>query len=142
MGLPEATISTNASKLWKGRIKSAQIPSTTEWRWNQSKGRQTIKLEDGSQVQVIKYIPRSRARTTAKAPSYKLWICEFSYRHGMTQSATWCERGLQKNPEDCTSEDNELCLEDYQFLAVWMPSTVANELWPSIDIKDSMPPTS
>ena len=116
----------NSIQYHRGELKPSHIPGGPGWRWNQSKGKQHVKLSHGRAC-LTKAIPRWRsASLSGKAPSYKMWICVFYLQDHTVGSITWCERGLEPSPM------SELRLEDYEFLAPWMPPRVAHELWPKV----------
>ena len=135
--LPRAAVHQDAMMMWDGKIKSCQMPGTAEWRWNQSKGRQQMQLADGVQAEVTKLIPRSRSRDGIKAPSYKIWICEFTSSITPVHSVTWCERGIVTKTPQPQIRELELRIEDYAFLSPFMSSSVAAELWPSLSQNQS-----
>jgi len=115
----------DAIGLYKKEIKPGQLPCENEWRWNQSRAKRSVPLSGGGRASLVKVVPRWRkAPTRGKVPSYKLWICTFHHPSGEKESVTWCEKGKERSfPEPH--------LEDYEFLAPWMPEALADEFWPS-----------
>merc|ERR1712137_249216 len=103
------------------KFRTRDIPSGEYWKWNQSKGRYTVKLGD-CEVVFYKLIPRT-INKIHKTPKMKIWCFKVSYPTGKSVRALWCERGYTKQPN----------LEELEFLKDFMPQQLSDESQKSID---------
>ena len=106
-------------------FRSSSIPSLPGWSWNQTRRRISTTLSKyGAAVEFYKLIPRKTAQSQLlKSPSYKLWLYNIKFPNlQYSRSVLWCEKG---------EETKELHLNDFQFLAEFMPASLAREFWPS-----------
>mmetsp|Transcript_38752 Transcript_38752/g.66518 ORF Transcript_38752/g.66518 Transcript_38752/m.66518 type:complete len:189 (-) Transcript_38752:36-602(-) len=119
---------TGAIESIKKKLKIREIPSGSEWRWNQAKRRYTLSCEkSGILIELTKLVPRKSARSTLTTlPKYKLWQASvLSKTNPMT--VFWCEKGA-----DFNEPKEDLQLQDYSFLAEFMDASEAKQLWPEL----------
>ena len=113
------------------RMSNKQFPKGAFWRWNQTKKRREVYLNNrNSVVNFAKFTPRrSSRRSTEELPSLKLWHFEISYRDFplVTYHVLWCEKGYETLPNITTFD---VSMDDLTFLIPFMPETTANELFP------------
>ena len=128
----------NAIYSFAGELKVKDIPSSGGyWRWNQTKGRQTVHLEDHNvNVSFFKLIPRrlptsdktsQRSTVKEKLPSLKLWI----YRVDHTQTLLWCEQGAEKAFRAPNIDTKFPSLQELEFLKNFVDVGLWDVFWPA-----------
>jgi len=86
------TMCANDSKIFvKEVVKTATLPKSSGWLWNQSRSRKTISIGE-YQVCFYKLNTRTSKTSPRSPPPYKLWV--FNIRCGQEKfSFLWCEKG-------------------------------------------------
>ena len=88
--------------IFSAPLLTRQIPSGTDWRWNQTKARKLIEVEElGASITATKLLSR-KTSADAISPNYKLWRLAVSF-HDRTKKpivVLWCERGRQEAPQE------------------------------------------
>ena len=111
----------------KHMIKTRTIPGGDCWRWNQSKGRQLVKLTRANiSGSLHKLIPRRRENSNHSIPKFKLWQFAFTYQ-SKPYHLLWCEKGYDPSLN--------LKLDDFKFLSPYLDSSVVKQLWPNLELK-------
>jgi len=107
-------------------FNARDIPGGEDWRWNQTKARQTLQLPHTKEKAIIfKLIPRLRKKGAAdkRLPKFKLWQLRIFPKFTIPFWVLYCEKGNESN----------LLIEDYSFLYKFMEEkSVAQSLWPEI----------
>ena len=75
-------------------LKTKNLPRGTDWLWNQSRSRQIVTLEDGTNVCFYKLNTRKARKAPGESPLYKLWVYNITLKSNQELSFLWCERGL------------------------------------------------
>lgn len=118
----------------KKKLKIREIPSGSQWKWNQAKKRYTIASfngESNTNVELTKLVPRKSVNSTLnKLPKLKLWLGIIS-NDIKEYSVLWCEKGIDFSP----IESPELNIDDYVFLADFMDDECSKEFWPHLSCK-------
>ena len=87
-----------------------RIPSGNNWRWNQSRAKKEIYLQQyNAQVVIAKLIAR-KTKDSDTAPNYKLWqfTVTFLYSKREPLVVLWCEKG-RKETKPLHSDVSPLC---------------------------------
>lgn len=124
----------------EGRITPKDIPKGDVWRWNQTKSRQVVVLNGGNLViRFAKLTPRHTSkRMTSQLPSFKIWHFNITYPSAPQKeyNAIYCERGYSKYTLDNTIPTHiphpELNIDEFSFLAKFLPQETVDEFWPGI----------
>ena len=145
----DTLLTTHNLQMISGRLTNKDIPRGDTWRWNQTKSRQLIVLQNGELiVRFAKLTPRKTSKkNTGVLPSLKIWHFEVTYASQPTSEfhVIWCEKGytsetkeekssameIDTPPQPIAQPSSELSMEDLTFLAKFMPDETAYEFWPA-----------
>jgi hypothetical protein len=147
-------------------VQVRQLRSDEGWYWNQAKSPVEVSLPEGVTILIRKLILRPKKDSRPSSPPAKIWT--FSQRGGPAGSLPAYAVWFQKLPNsgnrtsstcDASSplepvalprirstplimdDPFQLRLEDYDFLAPFMESTLADEFWPNRKMIASTPLT-
>jgi len=122
---PEILYEGNIQKISR-TFHAREIPAGDSWRWNQTKARKEIQLDNSVRVEFFKLSPRRKGPMPKDIPlpQMKLWQFKVITLTG-EYYLLWCERGNSQSVN----------LKDFSFLAPFMEdSTLVEQLWPREDI--------
>ena len=98
--VPTTALVEGSVQLFAHNLTARRIPSGSEWRWNQAKGKKEVYLRDhDATVTLTKLIPRRRQSTSTDVPRYKLWHFAVRSQRGDAFTVLWCEKGCQVPPK-------------------------------------------
>mmetsp|Transcript_26512 Transcript_26512/g.40856 ORF Transcript_26512/g.40856 Transcript_26512/m.40856 type:complete len:175 (+) Transcript_26512:152-676(+) len=119
-------------KFFKEPVTAKNIPSGTDWRWNQTKSTVCGTLGTDVEVMLHKLIPRKKPSITGKLqlPSLKIWRMEIKHKASTEPHlhVLYCEKGITFSS---TLKFCEMHLDQFSFLGEFMDAEVANEFWPN-----------
>jgi len=107
------TLTMTDSKIFiKEAVKTATLPKSCGWLWNQSRSRKTISLSE-YQICFYKLNTRTSKSSPRSPPPYKLWV--FNIRCGQEKfSFLWCEKGEPlSSPLYSLYPTHQTCVQEY-----------------------------
>ena|SRR3990167_7685047 len=102
------------------QLKTKTLPRGGDWLWNQSRSRQHVTTDDGTQIVFYKLNTRKVRKVEGESPPYKIWIFNIRFIDCQTLSFLWCERGEQN---EIMLEISPVSLEDLSFLSPFASET-------------------
>ena len=117
------------------RIQVGDIPDGPNWRWNQTRKRHVFVYGEVGFVSAVKLTTRRKPNQSERPPSGKVWI--FTFTNGAlpisgAKTILWVEKAPSTFPPAPIPTPEDLCLDDFIFLANDMDLAVAFELWPQL----------
>lgn len=127
--IPKEIIYENSVAVVSDPLKSREIPSGKNWRWNQVKARKRVALQKNQilyNVEFCKLMPRaikSELPIPRNIRGMKMWkfVISDNYNSEVKYHVLWCQKGMKR-----------LVIEDFRFLSPLMDPELAEELWPSV----------
>ena len=104
--------------------KIRDIPHGMNWRWNQAKNRYKVSLDEiSTSAEILKLVPRKTSEKLSTLPKLKLWQVKSLNKNNIF-TIYWCEKGAD------SSDNINLKLKDFSFLAEFIEPEIGKSLWP------------